>query len=86
MVRAPPRAGMFSLYFAAFPSLWASDGGLGETHRAYLYTFSIVKIGLKMSKPGRNYYINEFGIKRSAILCRLTYPKSSLREFGQKKL
>ena len=41
MVRALPRAGMFSLYFAALPSLWASDGRLGETHRTYLYTFVV---------------------------------------------
>ena len=41
MVSNPAQVRMFSLYFAALPSLWASDGGLGETHRAYLYTFVV---------------------------------------------
>ena len=37
-------------------------------------------------KPVKKYYTNEFGIKRSAILCRLTYPKSSQSALGQKCL
>ena len=37
-------------------------------------------------KPRKKYYTNELGIKRSAILCRLTYPKSSQIVFGKNVL
>ncbi len=39
-----------------------------------------------MPEPGKKYYVNEFGMKRSGILCRLTYPKSAKSPLGEKKL
>ena len=36
----------------------------------------------KYAKPGRNQYRSTFGIKRSKIFQRSTYPKSILMEFG----
>ncbi|KAG1681835.1 hypothetical protein GQR58_011537 [Nymphon striatum] len=44
---------------------------------------SVVILASNKAEPGIKCKLNKFGIKRRVILCRITYPKSSLQFLEQ---